>query len=45
MLDFRLHELSAPVRAIRSGLTAVIPARFLSLLTWKVSSASQGYLV
>ena len=36
VLEFRLHELTAPVRAIRAGLISIIPARFLSLLTWKV---------
>lgn len=35
VLEFRLHELSPPVRAIRAGLTAIIPSRFLSLLTFK----------
>jgi len=35
VLDFRLHELSAQVRALRAGLTAVIPSRFLAMLTWK----------
>jgi len=35
VLDFRLHELALPVRALRAGITSVIPARFLSLLTWK----------
>jgi hypothetical protein len=35
VLDFRLSEFAAPVRALRAGITSVIPARFLSLLTWK----------
>jgi hypothetical protein len=35
VLEFRLHELTTQVRAIRAGLISIIPARFLSLLTWK----------
>ena len=34
--EFRLYECDTQVQAIRRGLTSVIPARFLSLLTWKV---------
>jgi len=33
--EFRLHEVQLQVQAIRKGLVSVIPARFLSLLTWK----------
>jgi len=33
--DFRLHECQLLVAAIRRGLISIIPARFLSLLTWK----------
>jgi len=33
--EFRLGEFTRQVAAIRRGLTAIIPARFLSLLTWK----------
>jgi len=32
---FRLNECGAQVQAIRTGLISIIPARFLSLLTWK----------
>jgi hypothetical protein len=42
VLDFRLHEFAAPVRAIREGLTAVIPARFLSLLTSVCGAGDSG---
>lgn len=35
VFDFRLHELAAPVKAMRQGLSSVIPSRFLSLLTFK----------
>jgi len=31
----RLNECALQVAALRSGLVAIIPARFLSLLTWK----------
>ena len=37
VLEYRLYELNTQVRALRAGLISVIPARFLSLLTWKVS--------
>jgi len=33
--EFRLYECETQVQAIRRGLTSIIPARFLSLLTWK----------
>jgi len=33
--QFRLVECNVQVSAIRSGLVSLIPARFLSLLTWK----------
>jgi len=33
--DFRLREFTTQVQALRRGLTSIIPARFLSLLTWK----------
>jgi len=35
VLEYRLHEFTSQVEAIRRGLISVIPARFLSLLTWK----------
>jgi N-acetylneuraminic acid mutarotase len=33
--EFRLYEIDTQVAAIRRGLISIIPARFLSLLTWK----------
>ena len=34
--EVRLKECLPHIQAIRTGLVSVIPARYLSLLTWKV---------